>query len=142
MPHHDELTPTLKAMTDTAIDECIKAKRATDFQFPFLLLSGVEGKSITVLVNDATNPAERAVLDAREQVRSNASTLDAYLLAYDGLVKAKDGSNLEAFILECGEKPQAEAFVFFQRYERDEKGALILVFGSGGFMRRTEQLLR
>ncbi len=141
MPHHDDLTATLSALLDTAIDECIRAKNATDFTFPFLLMTGPQEKSLTVLVSDADNPGQRALADARETVRAKAVELDAYVIAYDGMLKAKDGRNLLAFILECGEKPQAEGFVFFQRYDLDEAGKLVLVFGAGSFLRRTEQLL-
>ncbi len=34
MPHHDELTPTLKQLVDKAIDLAIDAKKAADFRFP------------------------------------------------------------------------------------------------------------
>jgi hypothetical protein len=142
MPYHDDLAPTLKDLADAAIDECVRSKKANDFQFPILLLSGPTEKSITVLVNDSENATEVAIATARERVRTKAEALDAYAIAYDGLLKAKDGSDLEAFIVECGEKGQAEAFVFFQRYRRAEDGELVLVFGASSFLRRTEQLLK
>jgi hypothetical protein len=70
---------------DTAIDACLRAKKATDFRFPLLLVSGSAEKSITVLANDADNPAAHAVKAAREDVRAKAVALDTYVIAYDGL---------------------------------------------------------
>ena len=137
MPDHDDLQPLLKELTDVAIEECIRVKQLDDFALPFMLQTGREGTSLTVV----TGPTKHAVQSAREDIRAQAAQLDAYVIAYDGTLKSRDGGDLEAFILECGEKPQQEGFVFFQRYTRDESGALVLVVGSGSLLRRTEQLL-
>jgi hypothetical protein len=109
-----EISAELRALFDLAINECVKAKRSGTFTAPFLVLQEPPGGEIIVLAGDST---EASLANGREMVRTARSTVRAYAMAYDGLLRSKTGEPLDAFIVELGERGCADSFVMFHLYE-------------------------
>jgi hypothetical protein len=131
-----QVSPGLGELFDLAINECVKAKRATNFAFPFLILQEPPGGEIIVLVADST---AASLANARETVRAARSTVRAYAIAYDGLLRSKTGEPLEAFIVELAERGCADGFVMFHLYER-VAGEIDLIQQERTVLRRTDPL--
>jgi hypothetical protein len=135
--HHDELTQALNVVVESAIAECVRAKASSGFPYPFVMLDGPSGKLFTEIVSNA---ADRMDL-ARGVVRKKAAGHERYVIAYDGVLTRKGGGTLDAFILECGERGQAQGLILFQRYARGEDGTIMLVPSASSLLRRSDQLL-
>lgn len=108
-----EPSPELGELFDLAINECVKAKRTGTF-FPFLVLQEPPGGEIIVLAADST---EASLANGRETVRTARSTVRAYAIAYDGMLRSKTGEPLDAFIVELAERGCADGFVMFHLYK-------------------------
>jgi len=104
----------LVELFDLAINECVKAKRAGTLRFPFLVLQEPPGGEIIVLSGASTEAALEA---GRQTIRTARSTVRAYAIAYDGLLRSKTGEPLDAFIVELAERGGADGFVMFHLYE-------------------------
>jgi len=129
-------SPELIELFELAINECIKAKRATNFAYPFLILQEPPGGEIVVLVADST---EQSLANAREQVRTTRATVRAYAIAYDGMLRSKAGDPLDAFIVELAERGCSDGFVMFSLYEL-HSGEIDLIQQSRTVLRRTDPL--
>jgi hypothetical protein len=126
----------LRDLFDLAINECVKAKRTGNFQFPFLVLQEPPGGEIIVLVADST---EASLANGRDTVRSARPTVRAYAIAYDGMLRSKSGEPLDAFIVELAERGGGDGFVMFSLYERDGD-EIDLIEQTRTVLRRTDPL--
>jgi hypothetical protein len=108
------ISAELVELFDLAINECVKAKRAGTLKSPFLVLQEPPGGEILVLAGAST---EASLESGRQAVRAARSTVRAYAIAYDGLLRSKTGEPLDAFIVELGERGCADGFVMFHLYE-------------------------
>jgi len=129
-------SPELIELFELAINECVKAKRATNFSYPFLILQEPPGGEIVVLVAEST---EQSLANAREAVRTTRDTVRAYAIAYDGMLRSKAGEPLDAFIVELAERGCADGFVMFSLYDL-AGGEIDLIQQSRTVLRRTDPL--
>lgn len=129
-------SPELIELFELAINECIKAKRATNFAYPFLILQEPPGGEIVVLVADST---EQSLANARDSVRTTRESVRAYAIAYDGMLRSKAGDPLDAFIVELAERGCSDGFVMFSLYEL-AGGEIDLIQQSRTVLRRTDPL--
>jgi hypothetical protein len=83
-------------------------------------------------------PYEAAVAEAKAFLAKVSDSTSAYALAYDGFVTI-EGTQFDAILVIAGERGDANAFVFTQRY--DAAAAPITLIGSPAFIGEHDPLL-
>lgn len=102
------------ALTYDAIKEAIQMYQHTTLT-PFVLLHTREGRVLRRF-QDGTNA--EAIERARDAIHNEDQATQAYALLYDAFIE-DDGHDVDAFIVEVGERHRAYGVRFAQRYRQD-----------------------
>jgi hypothetical protein len=133
----DELWGLVSSALDVAVD-CFAAGE----QNPFVLFVDKSGQRHMIDVKDAEgNVTPQLVESARSIVsESVGATALRYAVAFDGYLTV-DGERSDAAFVEAGERGQAEAVVFAQRYRVKKRSRKVERVGRPTLVQQARQLL-
>ncbi len=128
MSNDPGLSERLSSLLDAAVQSSVASLEglAPDEEsiLPWLLLFGDGKTTISPVMMESNTVAVQA---ARDIVRSQAATIEAYVLSYCVQRVDDDGAKHAALILDAGERGAPTSFIYLQPYERDEQGKVTLL---------------
>ncbi len=128
MTNDPGLSERLSSLLDAAVQSSVASleKLPPDEEniIPWLLLFSDGQTTISPVMMESNAVAVEA---AREIVRSQAATIEAYVLSYCAYEVNEDGTKSFVLILEAGERGAPTNFVYLQPYERDAQRKVTLL---------------
>jgi hypothetical protein len=107
-----QLSSLLMSLINDATQEALEMLTRQSNMVPFVLLHTHEGRTLRRF--NAERNAD-AIQQAKNALQQETDDTIAYVLVYDALI-TYDGQDVDALILEAGERPNNEGIRFAQRY--------------------------
>ena len=107
------MSDALMDVVFSAVEEGLMTLKAGQFVVPFVLMLTKEG---VVLRRFSDEDVAVALRRAQEAITQSDDESLGYVLVYDSQIEV-GGKDVDALMIECGERPKQEGWRFVQRYQ-------------------------